>query len=62
VRLDGGEIKCPKAKLNILAWVYPYIIVAADALGDFKTAPGETPASLADRLAEFLKKKFEEGK
>jgi hypothetical protein len=42
---------------------YNFLLDAvAGALGDFKAAPGETPASLADRLEEFLKKKFEEGK
>jgi hypothetical protein len=39
-----------------------FLDAVANTLGDFKAAPGETPASLADRLEEFLKRKFGEGK
>jgi hypothetical protein len=56
------ETKDKKILLDRFAQYNFFLDAVADTLGDFKTAPGETPASLADRLAEFLKKKFEEGK
>jgi hypothetical protein len=35
--------------------------MVTEALSDFKSSPGETASSLADRLEEFLRKKLGEG-
>ncbi len=56
------ETKDKKILLGRFAEYNFLLNAVAGALDNFKAAPGETPVSLADRLEEFLKKKFgEEG-
>jgi hypothetical protein len=56
------ETKDKKILLGRFAQYNFFLDAVADALGDFKAAPGETATSLAERLEELLKRKFGEGK
>lgn len=58
---DEGNYWETKDKETLLAQFSKYNFlfdVVADALNDFKSAPGETIKSLADRLEEFLKNRL----